>query len=236
MKKGYTLAEVLITLAIVGVVAALALPALFRNIGSVTIGEGLARGVELVQQGTTNIKMEAQNNSDEGTAFENLASIRKSDIGLDGDNYITDDNSFYNDTKSFFAMEDVTYDVGSVKGYDDSDVNENLVSNFTAYKFNKVNVVVAFQNVTNNNIANAENDDIISRVLIDANGTAAPNRFGKDVFLFGLTNDGRLIPAGTNKYHDFDVNVAVGACDGDDVGNGTACAARVASDKWEVKY
>ena len=236
MKKGYTLAEVLITLAIVGVVAALALPALFRNIGSVTIGEGLARGVELVQQGTTNIKMEAQNNSDEGTAFENLASIRKSDIGLDGDNYITDDNSFYNDTKSFFAMEDVTYDVGSVKGYDDSDVNENLVSNFTAYKFNKVNVVVAFQNVTNDNIANAENDDIISRVLIDANGTAAPNRFGKDVFLFGLTNDGRLIPAGTNKYHDFDGNVAVGACDGDDIGNGIACAARVASDKWEVKY
>lgn len=236
MKNGYTLAEVLITLAIVGVVAALALPALFRNIGSVTIGEGLARGVELVQQGTTNIKMEAQNNSDEGTAFENLASIRKSDIGLDGNNYITDDNSFYNDTKSFFAMEDVTYDVGSVKGYDDSDVNENLVSNFTAYKFNKVNVVVAFQNVTNDNIANAENDDIISRVLIDANGTAAPNRFGKDVFLFGLTNDGRLIPAGTNKYHDFDGNVAVGACDGDDIGNGIACAARVASDKWEVKY
>ena len=236
MKNGYTLAEVLITLAIVGVVAALALPALFRNIGSVTIGEGLARGVELVQQGTTNIKMEAQNNSDEGIAFENLASIRKSDIGLDGDNYITDDNSFYNDTKSFFAMEDVTYDVGSVKGYDDSDVNENLVSNFTAYKFNKVNVVVAFQNVTNDNIANAENDDIISRVLIDANGTAAPNRFGKDVFLFGLTNDGRLIPAGTNKYHDFDGNVAVGACDGDDIGNGIACAARVASDKWEVKY
>lgn len=236
MKKGYTLAEVLITLAIVGVVAALALPALFRNIGSVTIGEGLARGVELVQQGTTNIKMEAQNNSDEGTAFENLASIRKSDIGLDGDNYITDDNSFYNDTKSFFAMEDLTYDVGSVKGYDDSDVNENLVSDFTAYKFNKVNVVVAFQNVTNDNIANAENDDIISRVLIDANGTAAPNRFGKDVFLFGLTNDGRLIPAGTNKYHDFDGNVAVGACDGDDIGNGIACAARVASDKWEVKY
>lgn len=236
MKKGYTLMEILVTLAIVGVIAALVLPALLARVGKATIGEGLARGVELVQQGATNIKMEAQNNSDEGTAFENLASIRKSDIGLDGNNYITDDNSFYNDTKSFFAMEDVTYDVGSVRGYDDSDVNENLVSNFTAYKFNKVNIVVAFQNVTNNNIANAENDDIISRVLIDANGTAAPNRFGKDVFLFGLTNDGRLIPAGTNKYHDFDVNVAVGACDGDDVGNGTACAARVASDKWEVKY
>ena len=108
MKKGYTLMEILVTLAIVGVIAALVLPALLARVGNATIGEGLARGVELVQQGTTNIKMEAQNNSDEGTAFENLASIRKSDIGLDGDNYITDDNSFYNDTKSFFAMEDVT--------------------------------------------------------------------------------------------------------------------------------
>ena len=97
-------------------------------------------------------------------------------------------------------------------------------------------MVVMFQNVTNNDIVNADNDTIISKVLIDANGVAGPNRFGKDVFLFGLTNAGTLIPAGSEQYNDFDNTIATGACSGASVGDGTACAARVMADKWEVKY
>ena len=77
---------------------------------------------------------------------------------------------------------------------------------------------------------------IIAKVIIDANGAEQPNKFGEDVFLFGLTNRGVLIPAGSEKYHDFDNTVATGACSGDGVGDGTACAARVMADKWEIKY
>ena len=82
---------------------------------------------------------------------------------------------------------------------------------------------------------NADRDTIVARVIIDANGVAAPNRFGEDVFLFGLTNNGTLIPAGSKQYNDFDDNVAVDAC-ADTAGDGLACAARVMADKWEIKY
>ena len=235
-RKGFTLADVLITLGIIGVVASLTIPPLVQSTNKKTMGNALARSVELIQQGFTNIKVEAQKNSADDTVFENLAMIKKSDLGLDGEAYITDDNSFYNDTRSFLGTEESNYNINSIKNFSGSDVANNLLQDFTAYKFNKANMVVMFQNVTNNDIVNADNDTIISKVLIDANGVAGPNRFGKDVFLFGLTNAGTLIPAGTEQYNDFDNTIATGACSGASVGDGTACAARVMTDKWEVKY
>lgn len=235
-KKGFTLAEVLISMAIVGVVAAITVPSLIYSTSNKNLGNALARSVELIQQGFTNIKTEAQKNSEEGDAFENLSMIKKSDLGLDGNAYITDDNSFYNDTQSFLGTEESNYDIDSIKNYSGGNVANDLTSDFTAYKFKKANTVVMFQNVTNNDMANADNNTIISKVLIDANGSTGPNRFGKDVFLFGLTNAGVLIPAGTEQYHDFDNTVTEGACSGASIGDGTACAARVMADKWEIKY
>ena len=235
-RNGFTLMEILISLGIVGVVAAVTIPSLVSSTNNKNIGNALARSVELIQQGFTNIKVEAQKNSADGTAFENLAMIKKSDLGLDGEAYITDDNSFYNDTRSFLGTEESNYNISSIKNFSGSDVANNLLKDFTAYKFNKANMVVMFQNVTNNDIANADNDTIISKVLIDANGVAGPNRFGKDVFLFGLTNAGTLIPAGSEQYHDFDNTITTGACSGASVGDGTACAARVMADKWVIKY
>ncbi len=235
-RNGFTLMEMLLTLGIVGIIAAITVPSLVYSTSNKNLGNALARSVELIQQGFTNIKAEAQKNSSEGIAFEDLAMIRKSDLGLDGIAYITDDNSFYNDTRSFLGTEESNYNINNIKDYRGKDVANNLLSDFTAYKFNKVNTVVMFQNVTNDNIANAENDTIISKVLIDANGSTGPNRFGKDVFLFGLTNAGTLVPAGTEQYNDFDDTVTTGACNGANVGDGIACAARVMSDKWEIKY
>ena len=235
-RNGFTLMEILISLGIVGVVAAVTIPSLVSSTNNKNIGNALARSVELIQQGFTNIKVEAQKNSADDTVFENLAMIKKSDLGLDGEAYITDDNSFYNDTGSFLGTEESNYNINSIKNFSGSDVANNLLKDFTAYKFNKANMVVMFQNVTNNDIANADNDTIISKVSIDANGVAGPNRFGKDVFLFGLTNAGTLIPAGTEQYNDFDNTITTGACSGVSVGDGTACAARVMADKWIIKY
>ena len=50
-KKGFTLAEVLITLAIIGIVAAMVLPALFSNGKNAANSIALARAVELLQDG-----------------------------------------------------------------------------------------------------------------------------------------------------------------------------------------
>lgn len=231
-KKGFTLAEVLITLGVIGLVAALTLPSMYNNYQKALIGKTLARSVELVEQGMLNIRQEAQLNSETGDTFETLSSIKKSDLGLSGSSYITDSNAFYNSTKSFLGIENSDYDVTNISAFA-GNLDTNLKSLYTAYKFNKLNAIVAFQNKTG---TTTSNDSIISRVLIDANGAAKPNTFGKDVFIFGLTNSGTLIPAGTQKYADFDSKIPADGCSGSSVGNGTACAARVMADKWEIKY
>ena len=231
-KKGFTLAEVLITLGVIGLVAALTLPSMYNNHQKALIGKTLARSVELVEQGMLNIRQEAQLNSETGDTFETLSSIKKSDLGLSGSSYITDSNAFYNSTKSFLGIENSDYDVTNISAFA-GNLDTNLKSLYTAYKFNKLNAIVAFQNKTG---TTTSNDSIISRVIIDANGAAKPNTFGKDVFIFGLTNSGTLIPAGTQKYADFDSKIPADGCSGSSVGNGTACAARVMADKWEIKY
>ena len=231
-KKGFTLAEVLITLGVIGLVAALTLPSRYNNYQKALIGKTLARSVELVEQGMLNIRQEAQLNSETGDTFETLSSIKKSDLGLSGNVYITNDNAFYNSTKSFLGIENSDYDAKNISAFA-GNLDTNLKSLYTAYKFNKLNAIVAFQNKTG---TTTSNDSIISRVIIDANGAAKPNTFGKDVFIFGLTNSGTLIPAGTQKYADFDSKIPADGCSGSSVGNGTACAARVMADKWEIKY
>lgn len=230
-KKGFTLAEVLITLGVIGLVAALTLPSMYNNYQKALIGKTLARSVELVEQGMLNIRQEAQLNSETGDTFETLSSIKKSDLGLSGNVYITNDNAFYNSTKSFLGIENSDYDTKNISAFA-GNLDTNLKSLYTAYKFNKLNAIVAFQNKT----GIITSHDIISRVIIDANGAAKPNTFGKDVFIFGLTNSGTLIPAGTQKYADFDSKIPADGCSGSSVGNGTACAARVMADKWEIKY
>ena len=231
-KKGFTLAEVLITLGVIGLVAALTLPSMYNNYQKALIGKTLARSVELVEQGMLNIRQEAQLNNETGDTFETLSSIKKSDLGLSGSSYITDSNAFYNSTKSFLGIENSDYDVTNISAFA-GNLDTNIKSLYTAYKFNKLNAIVAFQNKTG---TTTNNDSIISRVIIDANGAAKPNTFGKDVFIFGLTNSGTLIPAGTQKYADFDSKIPADGCSGSSVGNGTACAARVMADKWEIKY
>lgn len=61
---------------------------------------------------------------------------------------------------------------------------------------------------------------------IDTNGIAnKPNMYGKDVFKFELLNNGKVKPFGN-----------ADDCQVGNVGNGQACAARVAADGWKIKY
>lgn len=240
MKKkfnGYTLAEVLITLAIVGVIAALVVPRLVNNTNNATISSSLARGVELTQNGMANIMMEAQNRSDEEIAPANLASIELRDIlGGEDEDYITDGANLFASTMSFMGTEEVNnYNIDSIRNYAGGVLGNGMLTNTHAYKFKKANPVIIFQEVPAAGIADKDNDDIITRIFIDANGSSGPNRTGRDVFLFGLTNSGHMVPAGSAAYEEFDDNVTAGACD-NQPGDGLACAARVMADKWNINY
>ena len=53
LKRGFTLAEVLVTLTIIGVIAAITLPSLLSNTATAQIGPKLAKAVSMFEQANT---------------------------------------------------------------------------------------------------------------------------------------------------------------------------------------
>ena len=239
--KGYTLTEVLVCVAIVGIAAALVLPSLVNNSRDKVNVATLARAVELIQNGMTNIMQEAQNHSEDDVAAANLASIQLSDIFEDGgDAFITDDDNLFAETRGIMGTELVDdYVINNIRNYSGGALANGMLTNTTAYRFTKTTPVVIFQNVPADNIANAEDDDVITRIFIDANGSSGPNQIGRDVFLFGLTNSGIVVPAGSEAYNKniFNEEIALyqDGC-GDEITDGLPCAARVMAEKWNINY
>lgn len=243
MKKrcGYTLAEVLTVLLIIGVIAAMTVPGLVNNSNDKANGTRVARAVELFQNGVVNIMTQAQEKSEDGNAFANISAIQIKDVfenapdGLSKDDYIVSGNNLLEASQGYFGIENYDdYAIQNIKDYEGNDVNENFLTNTHAYKFSKAVPVVIFQDVGEISNPN-DNDAVVTRVLIDANGNDRPNRLGRDVFLFGLSNSGTLIPAGTQAYNDFDDSVEIDDCK-DEPNDGSACAARLMADGWQIKY
>lgn len=240
--KGFTLTEVLLTLAIVGVVMALTAPSLMTNMSKKTITVSLARAVSIIETGMTNIIYEAQRQSDDGEPFSGLSAITVGDItGGSNSKYLTANGNgyYFEQTNSYLQVQaDSSYNTSNITGFGGASIASAVLSNLSPYKFENQNSVVLFQTVSANSAADDETD-IIARVIIDANGSDNPNQFGKDIFLFGLTNGGKLIPAGVAAYYAFDKNAVKDACASSNSsapGNGLSCAARVMADKWEINY
>ena len=241
--KGYTLAEVLICVAIVGIVAAIVAPRLFISADSKINAGSVSRTVELIQNGFVNIMQEVQTRSEDDTMPANLASIQLSDLFEDGsEEYITDNDNLFASTMGLMGTEEADdYTINDIRNYSGNALGNGMLSNTHAYRFKKVNSVVIFQEVPNAGIANAEEDEVITRIFIDANGSATPNQVGRDVFLFGLTNSGHMVPAGSEAYNNniFADEITLyqeqNGCQ-ENITDGLPCAARIMADKWNINY
>ena len=244
LHRAFTLAEVLIAVAIVGVVAALTVPSMATKIDSETNMAKLSKSVTLIQNGMGEIFQQVQNHSEEGMAASRLTSIQVKDLfetAPDGasssDDYIADGQKLFALTGGITGLQTTNnYNTGDIKNYDGTNVNNNLLTNCSTYQFNKSTSVVILQDIS----ANDENEDkVIAKVFIDANGPDAPNKIGSDVFLFGLSNNGILVPAGSEKYNDNTFSDSVNSYTTDcqnNITTGLSCAARVMADGWKIKY
>ncbi len=243
-KNGYTLAEVLVTLGIVGIIAAMVLPALLNNSKNAANGIALARATELVQDGIKTIMVHAQEEHPQDILADTIAALKIQDVfpdGIDGynqDAYLTDDDNLFSATRGLIGLEEVdNYNTGNITHYA-GDAADGLFNNYEAFRFAKNNAVILYQ--TNYNVDdNVAADDILTRIFIDVNGSEEPNQIGRDVFLFGLANNGILVPAGSEKYNDFDGDVAIYENNDDNVcpdEDDLACTARVMANGWKIDY
>lgn len=238
-KRGFTLAEILVSLAVIGIVAALTIPGLVRNVQKNQAGAILGKSVEQLEVGFQNIIQFANDNYDNASYAQTLSAVSVSDLGIEnsedgdsGNNSIVGDG--FKGVLSYLGLVpvkvDKIIDIKSFDGTKDATL-DTVISDGDLYKFSKTPASVCFQ-ASVSDVNSTDTDEMnkeIASVYIDVNGfDKGPNGFGKDIFRFQIRNSGHLIPYGANTYKT--------TCSDDSVTDGLACTARVVADGWKIRY
>lgn len=249
MKKGFTLAEVLITLGIIGVVAALTAPALIQDAGSAQIGPKLAKAVSTFEVANENLLSNAGAGTILASGATSGSNSEMRNYGEALSNYMKishfDDSKYSQDYKSMLK-----------------DYNKGAYNSASAPQFAQAGIKFAFGEQRGNGAKFLAKDGtlyIIGRgpfaqgatephnskfafVLIDINGMAKPNQIGRDAFGFALTSDGTLVPIGTQHkvFLPYDMNYhwqnGADKCNANEVTSGWTCAGSIFENNLKVIY
>ena len=259
-KQGFTLAEVLITLGIVGVVAALTAPALVmssRNeanaarLSTVVSNMENAFQTAIAQEGVDNLYGTSlwEENRVDATAGNKARFVGRLGQYMILNGYKDNQAAFYGDGVRTYAMSN-SGGVGQERNIGP------LRTPFVIETKNGAAIFIAAQrNAFNPGTKNRAIDNgctlytQAAQVAIDVNGKNGPNVFGRDIFFFVLGENGVLYPYGGR-----DVNAVNGSIDGTwdqantvfsctdaSKGNtpavmGVGCTARVIAEGYKINY
>ena len=230
-KHGFTLAEILITLGIVGIVAAITLPGLNNSINSRKVGPALAKAINnlenanrtaLVKQNRRTIEDLEQTHSKEGLGTSNNVSyLNRIARYMQGELVMTDASV----SNAIFKSKDgVTYKMHSSSGA--TYPCKNNVANCSLH-----------ESPIRADLPRSKYEGSYYDVMIDVNGEGQPNLVGEDKFLVHVDNFGIVIPAGGLEAAEYlGVPSALKDCtDPDEVIN-EYCTGTIADSSWEVRY
>ena len=190
--KGFTLAEVLITLVIIGVIAAMTIPTLINKTNNQEYVSKLKKTYSTLSQVTNKILFE------EGTP----------NVSIGG--WAVDQEAFFNMYKKYLsnakecAVGSSCFDTITYKGVDGSNSGDNYYFMNLTDKGRLVLADGTFLNfhLYNVNCAGGQAADGIDAmgatcgyIHVDVNGQKGPNKWGRDAFRFYLTEKG-LFPTG----------------------------------------
>ena len=220
-KKGFTLAEVLITLGVIGVVASITLPTLIKEYNKHVWVSALKENYSLLNQGFK--KMIADDGVEyiaDTEVWRSMGEWKPWLRGCDSSNISSGNcKDFFDQLKKYFK---ITYiGIGS-----DNYIGSNGTTEM-GYKYKYRNSSKEFVDtgkiiyLSNGAMIWGYNFDIgcsirsdcdelyaaggnmcgrAGHFKIDINGNRGPNEFGKDIFMFYITERGQLAPYGGNDY------------------------------------
>lgn len=223
LKRGFTLAEVLITLGIIGVVASMTIPTLMNYYAKQTTAEKLKKVYSTILQANS---LSSVDNGPISTWFGGLAGkgstgalnfantyiipylkIAKN-CGLSTGGECTENIYYLNPANS---PDIYSYSASTAKFYMSDGTFISVVNDFDA------------------------NSRVI--VVVDINGSAKPNTYGKDVFTFSYyVAMGQFLPSAYMQTRDQLIDPALQwACNKNSDAGGTRCAALIMQDSWQIK-
>lgn len=180
--QGFTLAEVLITLVIIGVIAALTVPSLIHNSNKQETLTGIKKAYSVLQQ--------------------SLFKINENNGYSAGDyTYLADDTSTF--------IDEFTKVVSTAKKGDNFDNYECLNSDGDyKYSGNGYKYIITADgikyaamkrhNMTIYGLSEEDQANALVVIIADINGEKKPNKYGDDTFFFYLVNKKGIVPAGSS--------------------------------------
>lgn len=222
-KFGFTLAETLVALAIIGVLASIIIPSIVNSYNKVVLQVKLK-------------KMYAVLSHISQYAIADYGEMSYTDF-YDGSS-VKVQEWFSNYMKPYLKIDKVCYDEEGCWAKNVTHLNGDSVSNLNARGIG--GNIVTFRtmdgtlfNADGNVPADLDNlfgidSDVDALVLhIDLNGFKKPNVIGKDIYVFVYTNKG-FVPAGNDRDKEF----VEQECSED--GTGIMCASKIARNSWEL--
>ena len=231
MKKfGFTLAEILIALAIVGVVAAISIPTMVTENKKKIYANSLSAAVSSLENAiTTAIITDGQTSIEDTSAWKNSV-----------DKFVTELLA-----KRMQLTTDGSFDANEIKTFNKAISWEGLGldelrGNGCVFESKKGYTGVIFDKLSKVEQPTLRLSKPVALVVIDVTGNKKPNILGRDVFLYILNNDGYLFPYGGDAYNRYtDKNYDITKhCNpkSSDSNNGVACAARLAQNGYKMDY
>ena len=179
MKKAFTMAEVLITLGIIGVVAAMTLPTLTRNYQHKILEAQLKKAYSTISQALTRMYL------DQGE-----------DLTLD--NY--PNGTFVKILKKYLLTNQYSDRYGIAGVAPDDRYQSEIYRNYNNTDYAKASLLDEGQMIINDGMAifiqNSQFSQFGLLITIDVNGIKKrPNKWGHDLYTFRIDKKGHLIPS-----------------------------------------
>ena len=189
-KKGFTLAEILVAMGVIGVVTALTIPTIANSINKAKVGPTLAKVIAQIETGNNNIINFANSQpeiANSGAFFDRLSSIRTSDLGLPGANTPIIE-SFQGVVPPYWGVDRIdTLNGITVREFDGDTDNTTAgeINGQNYYKFKDLPAEIVTVDVAGSAELPNINSPTTIGIYVDINGwNTGPNTVGKDIFAF----------------------------------------------------
>lgn len=260
---GFTLAEVLITLGIIGVVAAITLPSLIQNYQKKTYIEGLKVGVSILEQGfKAAMADDGVDDLADTTLWKNCDGTNIPYSSPEWRNKCQPELSKYFKGIKFESVPDMQALGDSSNIMTNTDTCRKLVGKTNKwYYLNDKSKCRGWKNIAVT-LANGMRADMVvgsegvsyiagDITALDVNGGKAPNTWGRDTFYLRILRDGRVVGLYSNahaeayaKYNNKDITSIIenyktkreAECNNTTTEAGNACSGRVIDEGWVMNY
>lgn len=252
MKKAFTLAEVLITLGVIGIVAALTLKTLIINYSNNLYSTQLKKAYSEI---TNAFKlMMATDGVDKLTSTDFFSKFPGETINSNGvPEYLDSElGKYFKILKTCKKNDNVCNPVTYV-----TLGNSSPITTQKPYSFYTINGQIIYLSELRNNIIKDRIENLkafnvncrgsMGTVQVDINGEKGPNKYGRDWFEFVLCENGTLFPYGSkdaallnaatnNNWQGYHWKYNNIVCSNVATSNGYGCAARVMENNWKIDY